>query len=47
MLAIRAVPAFKDNYIWILERDTPRAGWSFSQVLQRLLPGDGTDGAPP
>ena len=40
-------PDDRFDLIWILERDTPRAGWSFSQVLQRLLPGDGTDGAPP
>jgi len=40
-------PDDRFDLIWILERNAPRAGWSFSQVLQRLLPGDGTDVAPP
>jgi len=40
-------PDDRFDLIWILERNAPRAGWSFSQVLQRLLPGDGTDGAAP
>jgi hypothetical protein len=40
-------PDDRFDLIWILEHNAPRAGWSFSQVLQRLLPGDGTDGAPP
>src|SRR5213082_2529348 len=40
-------PDDRFDLIWILERNAPRAGWSFSQVSQRLLPGDGTDVAPP
>jgi broad specificity phosphatase PhoE len=40
-------PDDRFDLIWILERNAPRAGWSFSQVTQRLLPGDGTDGAAP
>jgi len=39
-------PDDRFDLIWILEREAPRAGWSFSQVTQQLLPGDGTDGAP-
>jgi broad specificity phosphatase PhoE len=40
-------PDDRFDLIWILEREAPRAGWSFSQVTQQLLPGDGTDGVPP
>jgi hypothetical protein len=40
-------PDDRFDLIWILERNAPRAGWSFSQVTQRLLPGDRTDGAAP
>jgi len=40
-------PDDRFDLIWILERDGPRAPWSFSQVTQRLLPGDRTDAAAP
>lgn len=40
-------PDDRFDLIWILERNSPRAGWSFSQVAQRLLPGDGADGTAP
>ncbi len=40
-------PDDRFDLIWILERNAPCAGWSFSQVSQRLLPGDGSDVAPP
>jgi broad specificity phosphatase PhoE len=34
-------PDDRFDLIWILERNAPRACWGFSQVSQRLLPGDG------
>lgn len=39
-------PDDRFDLIWILERNAPRAGWSFSQIAQRLLPGDVTAAAP-
>jgi broad specificity phosphatase PhoE len=35
-------PDDRFDLIWILERSAPRARWSFSQIVQRLLPGDAT-----
>ena len=35
-------PDDRFDLIWILERNAPRAGWSFSQQVQQLLPGDAT-----
>jgi hypothetical protein len=40
-------PDDRFDLIWILERNAPHTGWSFSQATQRLLPGDGTDWAAP
>ena len=40
-------PDDRFDLIWILERSSARAGWSFSQLTQRLLPGDGVDQAAP
>ena len=40
-------PDDRFDLIWILERKDPKAGWSFSQFTQRLLPGDCTDGPAP
>jgi phosphohistidine phosphatase SixA len=40
-------PDDRFDLIWILERNAARAGWSFSQITQRLLPGDCTDGPAP
>ena len=34
-------PGGRFDLIWILERSAPGAVWSFSQVVQQLLPGDG------
>ncbi len=41
-------PDDRFDLIWILEHNAAHAGgWSFSQVTQRLLPGDCTDGPAP
>ena len=33
-------PDERFDMVWILERKDAHSGWSFSQVAQRLLPGD-------
>ncbi|HTY93939.1 MAG TPA: hypothetical protein VMC02_08625 [Steroidobacteraceae bacterium] len=35
-------PEDRFDLVWILERNASHAGWSFSQALQQLLPGDRT-----
>jgi hypothetical protein len=40
-------PDDRFDLIWILERNAPHASWSFAQLTQRLLPGDGTEVAVP